>query len=711
MINQNEENEGVTLDITGAEVPTLNPALENLVRGYISYSAETILERALPEIDGFKPSQRRILHTLYGEKVVGKTKCANVVGATMKYHPHGDMTIYDTLVKMVDKSEYLNVPYIEGKGNFGHVYNQFPPAASRYTECSLSLIGKEFFNNMDGVTFVPTYDDKRTEPKLLPVPFPVILCNCSKGIAVGMASGIPSYNFNEVNLATIELVETGKIANPLIPDFTTGGYVADDKVELQNIMDTGRGKITMRGSYSVEGKRITITQIPFYTTVDALVSQARSLEYVSSAMDETDRHGLRMSIEVGNKANVDKVLRYMLSSGDLQMCTTTNMNLILDNAPITLGVTALLKAWVKFRKGVLAKSFGNDLANVEAQLARSSAILKLVENVAYVNEYIDALRVSEVKAIDYLHDVVGIEERSHIDDILDMKSRQLFVIERRRNSHAKLLSAKASLESQLANIEGVIIQQLRELNAKYPSPRKSQITDTVYSFEKEEEIKSAPVPVQYSIVGSLFKYEPLYNSSVALGKGWNRAMSDDAISLIDNKGRLLRLHLDRMQFTSGTAGIYIPNYVGIDETADTFEVIAHDIIRPEVHAYMYSDGLTSVLDLTEWCDIKKANRKTVAGMPPCTDLIIAEIDLSIPLMLVITEKGKLGVFETNFKQKFRTGRTRVVQVANDDKVLYCVPFRSEDALTLFPSFLSYMNKIRRLSADDSLDWAKVQTLL
>ena len=207
----------------------LPQSLNHLVDGYLDYAKEVILERAIPNIDGFKPSQRRILYAMkYLERdtdlMKDLTKSAGVVGTTMKIHPHGDASIYETMVRMTDCSEYLNTPFIKGKGSFGHVFStDEKPAASRYTECMFTKIASECFKGMNGIEMIPSYDNKLKEPLLLPISFPAILCNTSQGIAVGIASNIPSFNFHEVNKATIEFIKTGDIKKALAPDFTTGG--------------------------------------------------------------------------------------------------------------------------------------------------------------------------------------------------------------------------------------------------------------------------------------------------------------------------------------------------------------------------------------------------------------------------------------------------------------------------------------------------------
>ena len=247
-------------------------ALVHLVEGYLDYSKEVILERALPNIDGFKPSQRRILYAMkYLERdndlTKDLTKCAGIAGTTMKIHPHGDASIYDTMVRMTDCALYLNTPFIKGKGSFGHVFStDEKAAASRYTECMFTDIAKECFRGMNGIEMIPSYDNKLKEPLLLPVSYPSILCNTSQGIAVGISTNIPSFNFHEVNKATIEYIKTGEIKKALAPDFTTGGSYILNEHELKKLMETGNAKIKLRGKWHIEGKIIVIDEIPYYTT-------------------------------------------------------------------------------------------------------------------------------------------------------------------------------------------------------------------------------------------------------------------------------------------------------------------------------------------------------------------------------------------------------------------------------------------------------------
>lgn len=694
--------EAFTSQVDDALLKFVPEGLKILANGYIDYAKDVVVSRALPDIDGFKPSQRRILYTMgYIEKVKEDdfTKCANIAGATMKLHPHGDATIYDTLVRMTDSSQFMNVPYIKGKGTFGRVYSTEPAAASRYTECTLMPITQELFRDMSGTLFVPSYDNKLKEPALLPSSFPNILCNPIQGIAVGLSCNIPAFNFHEVNNAVIEYLETGDIKTPLMPDYTTGGhYIKDDK-ELENLMNTGRAKLKFRGKWHIEGKLIVIDEIPYYTTTTEIMRQISEIKNISDVRDESDRGGLKLAIECVNKASVESVLTDVLRESSLQMQMSTNIVIIIDNAPRVIGVKEIIRNWIEFRKSVLSKTLQTDLDNVRVQIERYNLLLDLLMNNEKRDTFIKHLMTGRAKAITYLNSIYP-EYKGSLSWVVSMTLDSFFEIESKKKKLAGYLQEEETLIGDLEDINRVIIRQLKEINEKYSFPRRTEPTDVDYVFEKGTEvIKPTPVPVIIVNEGKFIK-KILANQSTVLVEGL-RCMSDDVLSFADNHGRLLRVHLENLEVCKETdKGVYMPMFLGID---DDFEIVFWDLIKDKTVGYVYSDGYASVIDYSEWLDAKRCTKVTYNGTSDKVNLIIQEIDFSKPYVMVVTEQGELGFAKTDFKQKSRTARTKLIDIKKDDKISTVLGVTDEQVLELISNPEKYIGKVSKVRKGDTFN--------
>ena len=675
--------------------------LLHLTKGYLDYAKEVVIDRALPGIDGFKPSQRRILYTMkFIEKVKDNTKCANVAGAVMKLHPHGDASIYSTMTRMVSSAEVMPVAFIDGKGTFGKIYNDDVPAASRYTECRLAPISDELFKEMDGVQFVPSYDSKLTEPVLLPVSFPNVLVNPTQGIAIGIASNIPSFNFNEVNEATIELIETGDISKPLVPDFTTKGYYVENEHELQKLMNTGKARFKLRGKWHIEGKTIIIDEIPYYTTANDIMSAIKDVQGISDVRDESDRNGLRIAIDCSNKKIIDTVLTEVLKNSKLQMSFSSNIVVIIDNKPCVVGVKELLSKWVDFRAGVLEKKLKVDLDKVNYSIISYEVLVELLSNEPLRKQFIDTLMESEGKARALLSEHFKGKEDC-FDWILGMSLKSISNVDAKRRHLDGLRNTKNDIENDLADIKAVIVRELKALNAKYKYPRNTVITDEDYVFEKEDTVVKAVAGPVIVLINDKFIKKLRYNVMNERIDGAMKCMSDDVISFIDNKGRLIRVKLDNIDFCSEyDRGVYLPNYL---ETEDDFEVLGYELIEEKEVAYLYSDGFASVVDYSEWCDSKRCTRITNNGISDKANFIMSEIDMTIPYMMLVTEQGRIGFVKTDFKHKSRTARTKLVDVKSGDKIVRAVPMSYTEIMNLVSAPERYMDKLINLSTADAFN--------
>ena len=357
--------------------PSSQRITQTLRENYMPYAMSVILSRAIPEIDGFKPSHRKLLYTMYKMGLLDKvrTKSANIVGQTMKLNPHGDSAIYDTMVRLSKGYEALLHPYVDSKGNFGKFYSRdMAWAASRYTEAKLDEICTELFQDIgkNTVDFVPNYDNTLKEPTLLPAKFPSILVNANTGIAVGMASSICPFNLKEVCNTTIKILkgEDFSLKDTLLaPDFPGGGNIIYDEKIIENIYKTGRGSIKVRSRYTYDkdSNCIDISSIPPTTTTEAIIEKIidlvkkGSLKEISDVRDETGIDGLKITIDLKRNANVDKLMKKLFKFTTLEDSFSCNFNVLVDGKPKVFGVYELLLAWIDFRKKCVVRKTEFDL--------------------------------------------------------------------------------------------------------------------------------------------------------------------------------------------------------------------------------------------------------------------------------------------------------------------------------------------------------------
>ena len=699
----------MSTDMQEIEIPK---PLGQLVEWYGDYSKEIVKDRAIVGIDGFKPSQRRILYAMKAlEKVTDLTKSIAIAGSVLKLHPHGEASIYETMARMVDSSFYQNVPFLEGQGNFGAIYSTDPPAASRYTFAQFTKLSEELFQDMSGINMVPSPDTHYKEPDLLPTRFPNILCNATSGIAVGLASNVPSFNFHDVLKATIELIEKGFISEPLVPDFTSGGnYIRNDK-ELQKIMDTGRGRVKLRGKWFIEGKFIIIEQIPYYTTREAIKKKAEEIPGVSEVQNETDlEQGLRISIECTNKKVVDSVLTEVLRLTELQMSMMTNIVVIIDNKPRVVGVTELLKEWVKFRRRVLEKSYTAELEAVNYDIQKLELLIDFLGNDERRERFIKVLaEEGESNAFSVLREFYPTEQQDFLKTIMNMKIRQFTRVGENKTKLNKRLATKADLENRLADIDSVIVSQLKEINARYKFPRQTDVTTDDYDFDNFTKVTVKPEPVETLLVVDNKFVKKLRKAYTPANISGLTCKSDDIISFIDDTGRLLRLNLDNIEFTTpNERGAYLPVVL---ELEDDFEIVAYEVIEDKKIGYVYSDGYASVVDYSEWVNVKRITRMTELGVSPLASTMVAQFDFSKDYLLILTKEKLFGFAPVDFKQKNRTARTKLIPLKAGDEVETVVPLSYQDILTLVTSPERYMNKTSTLSYEDTMDYEYLDKLL
>ena len=496
----------MTAEIEGAGSVLDQPITQTIEQNYMPYAMSVIISRALPEIDGFKPSHRKILYTMYkmGLLTGQRTKSANIVGQTMRLNPHGDAAIYETMVRLSRGNESLLHPYVDSKGNFGKAFSRdMAYAASRYTEAKLEPICKELFADIDKdtVDFVPNYDNTTTEPTLLPARFPSVLVNFNVGIAVSMASNICSFNLKEICDTTIALIrdpECDLHQTLLGPDFPGGGYLVHDKAALDQIYRTGRGSVKIRAKYRYDASAncIDILQIPPTTTVEAIMDKivdlvkAGRLKEISDMRDETDRSGLKLTLDLKRGTDPDKLMLKLFKSTPLQDSFSANFNILIAGSPKVMGVREILQEWVAFRTECVKR-------RIYFELTKKKEKLHLLEGLQLILLDIDkAIRIvrqteEETEVVPNLMIGFGIDQ-VQAEYVAEIKLRHLnreYILKRTAEVD-QLREDIAKMEDTLSSkkkIQGVIVQELKQVAKEYGQPRKTQFLFDAQEAEGELE--------------------------------------------------------------------------------------------------------------------------------------------------------------------------------------------------------------------------------
>lgn len=497
-VNAYIENSGMVVE---------SDIVNTLEENYMPYAMSVIVSRALPEIDGFKPSHRKLLYTMYKMGLLngGRTKSANIVGQTMRLNPHGDAAIYETMVRLARGNEALLHPYVDSKGNFGKAYSRdMAYAASRYTEAKLDNISAELFSDIDkdAVDMVPNYDNTMTEPSLFPVRFPAVLVNSNFGLAVSMASNICSFNLAEVCETTVALIknpEHNALSTLKGPDFPGGGYIVYDEVEMEKIYKTGLGAVKVRAKYSFDkdARCIEVTQIPPTTTVEAIIDRVVDLvkdgkiKEISDVRDETDLSGLRLAFDLKKGYDPDTVMQKLFKLTPLQENFNCNFNVLIAGTPRVMGVYEILSEWTEFRRQCVKRRIYFDLGKKKEKLHLLTGLKKILMDIDYAIKLIRETE-EEAEVVPNLMIGFGIDE-TQAEYVAEIKLRHInreYILKRTEETD-KLADEIAEMEEILNSpkkIDKVIIDELNEIVKKYSQPRKTQfLYDVADDVEIEEE--------------------------------------------------------------------------------------------------------------------------------------------------------------------------------------------------------------------------------
>ena len=631
-----------TSGVVGLVGSTTEQAIsETLELNYMPYAMSVIVSRAIPEIDGFKPSHRKLLYTMYkmGLLTGGRTKSANIVGQTMRLNPHGDAAIYETMVRLARGNETLLHPFVDSKGNFGKVYSRdMAYAAARYTEAKLDSICSEIFRDIDSdtVDMVDNYDATMKEPSLLPTTFPNVLVSANQGIAVGMASNICSFNLREVCETAIALMRNPDhdILQTLPgPDFSTGAELLFDEATTREIYSTGRGSFKLRAKwhYVKEGNLIEITQIPYSTTSEAIMDKvaelikAGKIKEIQDMRDETDLGGLKLTIDLKRGVEPEKLMQRLFRMTPLQDSFACNFNILIAGMPRVMGVGEILEEWTAWRTDCVKRRIFYQIQKKEDRLH----LLKGLERILLdIDKAIRIIRETELESevIPNLMIGFGIDEiqANYVAEIKLRNINKEYILKQTKvidDLEKEIADLRATLNSH-KRLQNVIIKELQAVADKFGQPRKTEIVYTAEEQEGEEEeeqVPDYPVTLFVSKEGYLKKITAQslrMSGEQKFKEGDSLAFSCEAT----NRSEIL-VFTDKMQcyksrlsdFADGKAsqwGDFLPQKLGMENG----ETVVQVVLAWDYKGFMlffFENGKAARVPLSAY--ETKTNRKKLTG--------------------------------------------------------------------------------------------------
>lgn len=660
--------------IEGAGIVENQPITDTLTENYMPYAMSVIVSRALPEIDGFKPSHRKLLYTMYkmGLLTGARTKSANIVGQTMKLNPHGDMAIYETMVRLARGNEALLHPYVDSKGNFGKAYSRdMSFAASRYTEAKLDPICAEIFADIDRdiVDFVPNYDNSMTEPVLLPTRFPAVLVNNNVGIAVSMASNICSFNLSEVCETAAALMKNPEhdiVSTLKGPDFPGGGFILQDENELRRIYATGRGSVKVRSKYIYDkaANCIEVTEIPPTTTIEAIIDKIveqvklGKLKEISDVRDESDLSGLKITIDLKRGQDSEAVMKKLFRITPLQDVFSCNFNILVGGMPKVMGVAEILEQWTDFRITCVKRKTKFELARKKEKFHLLTGLKKILLD---IDKAIKIIRETEddAEVVPNLMIGFGIDE-TQAEYVADIKLRNI-----NKGYILKRIEEIDSLKEEIADMEDIlsserrvkqiIISELGDIAKKYGKPRKTMF---IYGTEDEEneaeeEIPDYPVNLFFTREGYFKKITP---QSLRMSGEQKLKENDEIIETYDGSNRAeLLFFTDKFQvykaracdFEDGKASVmgdYLPVKLELDPDERIIKMIAAEDYSGTLVMF-FENGKCAKVPMASF--ETKTRRKKLANAyndgSPLVSMTLIDGDCEFMLS---SDAGKVMIFNT-----------------------------------------------------------------
>ena len=679
-------------NVLGLQAQVLEqPITQTLEVNYMPYAMSVIVSRAIPEIDGFKPSHRKLLYTMYQMHLLGgsRTKSANVVGATMKLNPHGDAAIYDTLVRLSRGYGALLHPLVDSKGNFGKVYSRdMAWAASRYTEVRLDPICQELFRDIDqdAVDFVPNYDGKLTEPTLLPTTFPNVLVSSNMGIAVGMASNICGFNLGEVCDATTAYLRDPNVDLLSIlkaPDFSTGGQLLYDGAALADIYRTDRGGLKLRAKwrYIKDENLIEIYEIPYSTTVEAIIDKVAELvkagkaKEIADMRDETDLNGLKLTIDLKRGADPDKLMARLFRATPLQDTFSCNFNILIAGMPRVMGVGEILEEWTGWRMDGVRRRTWFACKKKEEKLHLLKGLKRILLD---IDKAIAIIRETEEDAEVVPNLMIGFGiDQVQAEYVADIKLRNI-----NKEYILKRIDEVDSLEAEISDlkdivhsperIKDIIISELEAVKKKYSVPRRTEI---VYEHQLEaepdpvEEAPDYPVHVFLSQEGYLKKITPqsLRMSSEQKykeGDGpflqWTGNNRDELLVFTDHQQCYKTRLSDFDDSKASVLGDYLPTKLGMD--ADEKFVWACPPGDYSAHLlFFFENGKAARVELSAY-QTQTRRKKLTGAYSDKSPLVSALVLAEDQEMAVCSTEGRCVVFHTASLNPKSTRSTQGVNI-------------------------------------------------
>ena len=620
------------------------PITETLETNFMPYAMSVIVSRAIPEIDGFKPSHRKLLYTMYKMGLLGgaRTKSANIVGQTMRLNPHGDAAIYETMVRLSVGYGALLTPFVDSKGNFGKVFSRdMSYAASRYTEARLAPICAEVFRDIDKdtVDFTDNYDGSMQEPTLLPTAFPNVLVSANTGIAAGMASTICGFNLTEVCETTIQYLKDPacELMTTLpAPDFPTGGEIIYDRREMENIYLTGRGSFKVRARWRFLPKEniIEIYELPYTTTSEAVIDKvaelikAGKIREINDMRDETDLSGLRLAIDCKRGVDPDKLMQKLFKMTTLQDAFPCNFNILVGGSPRVMGVREILEEWTAWRMESQRRRIYHELQKKREKLHLLQGLGRILLD---IDKAIAIIRETELESevVPNLMMGFGIDQ-VQAEFVAEIKLRNInreYILKRTAETEeleAAIEDLEATLQSR-RRIKSLIIEELRAIIKKYPSPRRSPIVyaDEIEEFDEQESVPDYPVTLFLSREGYLKKItaqslrmsgEHKYKDGDSLRLSFEASNRGELLVLTDRQ-QMYKVRIAELEETKASAlGLYLPTRLEMDEGESVFTVIDPGDYKGEL-LFFFENGKAARVPLSAY-ETKTRRKKLINA---CSD--------------------------------------------------------------------------------------------
>lgn len=721
---QAEEKNIKNPDVVGLKAEVLEQQItDTLEVNYMPYAMSVIVSRAIPEIDGFKPSHRKLLYTMYkmGLLTGARTKSANIVGQTMRLNPHGDAAIYDTMVRLSKGYEALLTPFVDSKGNFGKVYSRdMACAASRYTEARLSPVCSELFRDIerDTVDFIDNYDSTMQEPTLLPTTFPNVLVSANTGIAVGMASSICGFNLAEVCQTTIDYIgypNHNIMATLKAPDFPTGGELIYNAQEIDSIYRTGRGsfKVRARWRYLKQENIIEILEIPYSTTAEAIIDKVAELvktgraREISDMRDETDLSGLKLTIDLKRGADPDKLMAKLFKLTPLMDSFSCNFNILIGGMPRVLSIREILDEWLSWRTECVRRRVYSELMKKKDKLHLLFGLQKILLD---IDQAIVIIRNTEEESevVPNLMIGFGIDE-PQAEFVAEIKLRNI-----NREYILKRIDETSALEAEIRELEdtlgsigrikAIIVDELKNVIKKFGQERRTGIIyeNESEEYDEENEPEEYPVNIFLSREGYFKKITPL---SLRMGGEQKYKESDGPFISFESQNRNdLLIFTDRQQVykvrvrdfedtKASVLGTYLPSFLQMEE-GENIRYLLDPLDYTGHILFFFENGKAARIELSAYAT--KTNRKKLTGAYSASSPLVSVISLRGETEIAVySSEGRVIILSTALIAPKTTRTTigvAVMTLKRNHRLIRAVPV-SETSIKNLPRY-----KIRNIPA-------------